>query len=69
LKVVINKGIKENQIEKYKALYETIGVIEDSKDAIRNYKKRALKSINKLSNKSEVEIFYWLADSLIKRNK
>lgn len=69
LKVVINKGIKENQIVKYKALYEKIGVIEDSKDAIRNYTNRALKSIDKLSNKSEVEIFYWLADSLIKRNK
>jgi geranylgeranyl diphosphate synthase type II len=69
LKVVANKGIKENQIGYYKKLFEKLGVIEDAKAAIRNYSGKALKSINKLSNKSEVEIFYWLADSLIKRNK
>lgn len=69
LKVVANKGIKENQIEYYKKLYEKLGVIEDAKTAIRSYTNKALKSIDKLSNKSEVEIFYWLADSLIKRNK
>jgi len=69
LKVVANKGIKENQVEYYKKLYEKLGVIDDAKAAIRNYTNKALRSINKLSNKSEVEIFYWLADSLIKRNK
>jgi geranylgeranyl diphosphate synthase type II len=69
LKVVKNKGIKENQIEYYKKIYEKLGVIEDAKIAIRIYTNKALRSINKLSHKSEVEIFYWLADSLIKRNK
>ena len=69
LKVVANKGIKENQVEYYKKLYEKLGVIEDAKLAIRSYTNKALRSINMLSNKSEVEIFYWLADSLIKRNK
>lgn len=69
LKVVANKGINENQIEYYKKLYEKLGVIEDAKVAIRNYSIKALKSISKLSSKSEVEIFYWLADSLIRRNK
>ena len=67
--MVKNKGIKENQIEYYKKIYEKLGVIEDAKVAIRNYTNKALRSINKLSDKSEVEIFYWLADSLIKRNK
>ena len=69
LKIIVNKGIKENKIEYYKKLYEKLGVIEDAKVAIRNYTNKALKSINRLSNKSEVEIFHWLADSLIKRNK
>jgi len=69
LKVIANKGIKENQVEYYKKLYEKLGVIEDAKLAIRSYTNKALRSINMLSNKSEVEIFYWLADSLIKRNK
>ncbi len=69
LKVIANKGIRSNQIEKYKQLYEKLGVIEDAKAAIRNYTYKALRSIDKLSNKGEVNIFYWLADSLIKRNK
>ncbi len=69
LKVIANKGIRSNQIEKYKQLYKKFGVIDDAKTAIRNYTNKALRSIDKLSNKSEVNIFYWLADSLIKRNK
>jgi geranylgeranyl diphosphate synthase type II len=69
LKVVTNKGIKKKEIVYYKKLYEKLGVIEDARIAIRNYTNKALRSIDKLSNKSEVEIFYWLADSLIKRNK
>jgi len=68
-KVIINKGIKSNQINKYKKLYEDLGVIEDAKTAIRNYTNKALHSIDKISNKNEIGIFYWLADSLIKRNK
>jgi geranylgeranyl diphosphate synthase, type II len=69
LKVVANKGIKENQINYYKKIYEKLCVIEDAKTAIRNYTNKALVSINKLSNNHEIEIFHWLADSLIKRNK
>jgi len=68
-KVIANKGIKENEIQKYKSLYEKLGVIDDARLAIKNYTKKALISINKLSNKNEIEIFHWLADSLIKRNK
>lgn len=68
-KLITNKGIRSNQIEKYKRLYEKLGVIDDAKAAIRNYTNKALKSIDKLSNKNEVDVFYWLADSLIKRNK
>jgi len=69
LKVIANKGIRSNQIQKYKLLYKKLGVIEDGENAIRNYTNKALRSIDKLSNKREVKIFYWLADSLIKRNK
>lgn len=68
-KVIANKGIKENEIQKYKTLYEKLGVIDDARLAIKNYTKKALISIDKLSNKNEIEIFHWLADSLIKRNK
>ena len=67
--VIANKGIRSNQIEKYKQLYKKLGVIDDAKTAIRNYSNKALRSIENLSNKREVNIFRWLADSLIKRNK
>mgnify|MGYP003402002063 CR=1 FL=1 len=69
LKVIANKGIRSNQIDKYKKLYEKLGVIDDARAAIKNYTNKALKSINRISNKNEVDVFYWLADSLIKRNK
>ncbi len=68
-KVIANKGIRSNQITKYKMLYEKLGVIDDAKTAIQKYTEKALKSIDKISNKNEIGIFYWLADSLIKRNK
>lgn len=69
LKVINNKGIRSNQINKYKMLYEKLGVIDDAKTEIKKYTNKALKSIDNLSNKSEIEIFHWLADTLIKRNK
>ncbi|HMU41663.1 MAG TPA: polyprenyl synthetase family protein [Ignavibacteriaceae bacterium] len=68
-KIIVNKGIRSNQIEKYKRLYEKLGVIEDAKYAILTYTNKALNSLENLSNKNEVNIFHWLADSLIKRNK
>ncbi len=69
LKVIRNKGIRSNQIEKYKRLYEKLGVLDEAKKAIKKCTENALRSIDNLSDKSRIEIFYWLADLLIKRNK
>ena len=69
LKVIRNKGIRSNQIEKYKRLYEKYGVLDEAKKAIRKHTENALKAIDKLSDKSQIEVFYWLADLLIRRNK
>jgi len=69
LKVIKNKGIRSNQIEKYKRLYEKLGVLDEAKKAIIIRTENALRSIDNLSDKSRIEIFYWLADLLIKRNK
>jgi geranylgeranyl diphosphate synthase type II len=68
-KIIKNKGVRPNQIEKYKALFESLGVLEDAKNKIKYYSDKAIKSINKLSNKNEIGIFHWLTDSLINRNK
>jgi geranylgeranyl diphosphate synthase type II len=69
LKVIKNKGIRSNQIEKYKRLYERLGVLDEAKKAIKKRTENALRSIDNLSDKLSIDIFYWLADLLIKRNK
>jgi geranylgeranyl diphosphate synthase type II len=68
-KVIENKGIRINQVKKFKELYKNIGVIDDAKRAINSYTKRALKSIDVIKNTTDRDILIWLADSLIKRTK
>jgi len=69
LKVINNKGIRINQINKYKTLYEKINVINDAKDSINYYTKRALKSLYVIKNENDRNTLIWLADILLKRNK
>ncbi len=69
LEVIRNKGIKRSEINKYKMIYEELGVIDDAKKEIKLYTKSALKAVNRISNKRNVGIFHWLANSLIKRKQ
>ena len=69
LKVIDNKGIRINQINKYKTLYEKLNVINDAKDSINYYTKRALKSLYVIKNENDRNTLIWLADILLKRNK
>ena len=66
LKVIERKGIRRNQVLKYKQLYEKLGVLDDAKKQIRFYTKKALKSV-KILNDENKKLFLWLADSLINR--
>jgi geranylgeranyl pyrophosphate synthase len=50
-------------------MFFELGVVNDARNEIKKYTYKALNSINKLSNKKEIGFFYWLADSLIERNK
>lgn len=68
-KMMDNKGIKPEEVQHYKNIFEKLGVLEDTKNEIRKYTNRALSSIDMISKKSETGIFHWLADSLIKRNR
>jgi len=68
-KVIRNKGIKKNEVVKYKSLYEKLGVIENSKNEIKKYTSRALDSLKLLKRKEDRELFNWLADNLITRSK
>lgn len=66
-KVVDNKGIRINQVKKYKELYERLGVIADARKTINYYTKKALNSLNVIKKISDKEILVWLADGLLKR--
>lgn len=69
LKVIDNKGIRINQVNKYKVLYEKMNVIDDARNLINYYTKRSLKSLYVIKNEKDREILIWLADTLLKRNK
>ena len=66
LKVIERKGIRRNQINSYKTIYENLGVLDDARNEIKSYTRKAMKSINVLNEKNK-QIFKWLADSLIHR--
>lgn len=66
LQIIERKGIKRNQVLKYKQLYEKLGVLDDARKQIQVYTKKALNSI-KILDKENYDIFLWLADSLINR--
>ncbi len=69
LSIVEQKGIKPSQIQKYKNIYEKLGVLDDARDEIKIYSKKAMNSIKALQKQEDRDLFAWLADSLIKRNK
>ncbi len=68
-KVIINKGIRVNQINKFRKLYDELGVIEDAKTAITLYTRRALQSLHMIKNEEDRKILVWFADNLVKRKK
>ncbi|HSL88156.1 MAG TPA: polyprenyl synthetase family protein [Ignavibacteriaceae bacterium] len=69
LRVIKHKGIKPSEVNIYKKIYEELGVIQEAKKEIESYTITALKSISKLSDKKNIGLFYWLANSLIKRDQ
>ncbi len=66
-KVITNKGIRKNQVPKYKSIYEKLGVIDDTKKEIRKYSKIALKCVAKIKNPEAKEILNWLTHKLVDR--
>lgn len=68
LKVIENKGVKRNQVEKYKLLYGKLGILDDARKEIKRYTNKALKSLSVFSAEDK-KIFYWLADALLKRTR
>ncbi len=67
-KVIVNEGIRWNQVKKIKELYIKLGVLDQAEKAIKSYTNRALSSL-KILNDENQKVFYWLADALIKRTR
>ena len=66
-KVIENKGIRKNQVNKYKELYMKLGVIDETKKEIRKYSENALKCVSKVSDSQAKEILTWLTHKLVDR--
>jgi geranylgeranyl diphosphate synthase, type II len=69
LKVVRNKGIKRQEILKYKNIYLKLGILNDAEREIDKYTKLAFKNLSSLPNEEGKELMHWLANFLINRNK
>ena len=69
LSVIKRKGIKQEEIPKFKELYCKLGVLDDARSEIIRYSSKALSQLKYLKKLEDRELFIWLTDSLIKRNK
>jgi geranylgeranyl diphosphate synthase type II len=67
--VIKNKGIPRNLINRYKTIYEELGVLEDAKNEIKKYTDKALKELKLSIPSNENKMLTWIANSLIQRNK
>lgn len=69
LNVIYNKGIKPEEVESYKKIYEKYNILEDAKKEIIHYTNLALKNLNMLPDYEGRELMKWLANILAGRNK
>lgn len=69
MSVIERKGIKHEEIPKFRELYCKLGVIDDAKSEILKYSKKALAQLKYIKDPDDKEFFVWLTDSLIKRSK
>lgn len=67
--VIVNHGIKKNQIQTYKKLYSNLGVIEDAGREVERYTRLALSALKNVKNIDAKITLEWLANSLTKRKK
>ncbi len=68
LKVIKNKGIKKSEVNKYRKLYEDLGIINETKRKIRRYTNLALKSLAPVKPGLGKDTLVWLANNLLERS-
>ncbi len=69
MNVIKNKGIKKEDVYKYKELYEQLGILANAKKEIIRYTKLAVNNLKKLQNNEGMQMLNQLAVSLTGRNK
>ncbi len=69
LKVVRNNGIEKKDVQKYKAIYEELGIFELTQKEIRKYIKKALASVKNLKDEKGKDLLICLAEDLLGRSK
>ncbi len=62
-----NKGINENEIHIFKAIYNRLGVINEARNEIKKYTASAIKQLKYMPDKEGRNLLEWLAVSLLKR--
>ncbi len=68
-KVIVNSGIKANQIQKYKELYVKLGVVENAAAEVKKYTHLALNALKNIKNEEAKIALDWLAHLLTDRKK
>ncbi len=69
LKIIENKGVRKNQVNKYRNIYYDLGIIDLTKKEVDKYTGIALRSLNKLNNLFAKNVLIWLANALLNRSK
>lgn len=69
MQVILNKGIKPEEVGLYRLLFEELGVLQDARDEIARYTSKSLKALRVIPEKKNRELLEWLAYTLIKRTK
>ncbi|PKL87170.1 MAG: polyprenyl synthetase family protein [Ignavibacteriae bacterium HGW-Ignavibacteriae-2] len=67
--VIKNGGIEQNQVKIYRDIYHELNIIEDTKNEVEKFTKRALNSAKQIEDFEAQEMLIWLANSLLNRNK
>ncbi len=69
LDIIKNKGITQEEVPVYKTIYEKYNILEEAKNEIIGYTNLAIKNLSKLPDQKGKELLFYLANSLIDRNR
>ncbi len=61
-----NKGASVGEIEIYKEIFEELGALDDARELINSYSRKAIKALNCFEPEKR-DVFVWLVEKLIKR--